>query len=111
MSPMRGDVKEKIFLRPLREEMDVAIGIQPNLRSGEAAQKHQTIHDSARLSRRRNWHPETCTSATVCCCQTATAGHFPKLALTDPHKSNCADLEESINIKDLRQFATIELAA
>ncbi len=34
LSPMRGDVKEKYSLRPLREEMDVAIGIQPNLRSG-----------------------------------------------------------------------------
>ena len=32
---MRGDVKEIVFLRPLREEMDVVIGIQPDLRWGE----------------------------------------------------------------------------
>jgi hypothetical protein len=32
MSPMRGDVKERFSLRPLREEMDLAIGIQPYLR-------------------------------------------------------------------------------
>ena len=31
MSPMRGDVKERFSPRPLREEMDVAIGIQPDL--------------------------------------------------------------------------------
>src|SRR6202040_2276281 len=36
MSPMRGDVKERFSLRPLREEMDLATGIQPDLRSGEA---------------------------------------------------------------------------
>jgi len=31
VSPMRGDVKERFSPRPLREEMDVAIGIQPDL--------------------------------------------------------------------------------
>jgi hypothetical protein len=36
MSTMRGDVKERISLRPLREGMDVVICIQPDLSSGEA---------------------------------------------------------------------------
>jgi len=44
MSPMRGDVKEKYSLLPLREEMDVAIGIQPNLRSGEALCSRRASH-------------------------------------------------------------------
>jgi hypothetical protein len=33
---MRADVKEKFFPLPLRREMDVAICIQPDVRSGEA---------------------------------------------------------------------------
>jgi hypothetical protein len=36
MSPMRGDVKEFFFVRPLGEEMGVPICIQPDPRSGEA---------------------------------------------------------------------------
>src|SRR5258708_39699615 len=49
MSPMRGDVKERFSLRPLREEMDVAIGIQPDLRSGEALCSRR-VSDRARQS-------------------------------------------------------------
>jgi hypothetical protein len=44
MSPMRGDVKERFSLRPLREEMDAAICIQPNLRSGEALCSRRASH-------------------------------------------------------------------
>jgi hypothetical protein len=35
MSPMREDVKEKLFVRPLRGAVDLAICIQPDLSSGE----------------------------------------------------------------------------
>src|ERR1700739_4824951 len=44
LSPMRGDVKERISLRPLQEEMDVAICIQPDLRSGEALCSRHASH-------------------------------------------------------------------
>jgi hypothetical protein len=43
-SPMRGDVKERFSLRPLREEMDVAICIQPGLRCGEALYSRRASH-------------------------------------------------------------------
>ena len=41
---MRGDVKERFSLRPLREEMDVANGIQPDLRYGEALCSRRGSH-------------------------------------------------------------------
>lgn len=45
MSPMRGDVKERISPRPLREVMDVVICIQPDLmRSGEALCSRHASH-------------------------------------------------------------------
>jgi len=44
VSPMRGDVKERFSLRPLRETMDVVICIQPDLRSGEALYSRRASH-------------------------------------------------------------------
>jgi len=48
-SPMRGDVKEKYSLRPLREEKDVATDIQPDPISGEALCSRR-VSDRARQS-------------------------------------------------------------